>query len=441
MFTMPTVHFDETKIILNIGIISDVHIKHTFDEENSDKLRAALHQLRAHANTGTLDLLLAVGDMCNDGTAEQMEHLRRILSEQLDFDKTPLLYALGNHEWHTENPLAVKSAVFPDCAHGNPEDVAAGRQHITVGGYHFLSVDAAVFNKQEGIHYSAETVAWLDAKLAAITASAPDRYVFLQTHALIKDTVYGTGRGPFYQTEDLTEMLSRYPQLVTFGGHLHYPLNDERCIMQKAFTAVETASVSYMLIDGAGFTGIEKQARLPDRRAFSQGLLLQIDAAGALRLTRLDFYHAAVIKHPWLLPPPAADGAHLLSYSPRRGDADHSIPPALSGELSIEAVQNGEGEYLLRISHPAAVSPDMVRDYTVLLRDREAPEAEPVCFRFFSDFYRCPRIADMAKHCTLTLPPVAPGNYAVEVYAGDSWGGRSDSLHGTVHLPRSHFLA
>ena len=45
------------------------------------------------------------------------------------------------------------------------------------------------------------------------------------------------------------KLMNKYPQAVTFSGHLHFPINDERSIMQTNFTAIGCGSVSYMAIE------------------------------------------------------------------------------------------------------------------------------------------------------------------------------------------------
>ena len=35
----------------------------------------------------------------------------------------------------------------------------------------------------------------------------------------------------------VSDVLAKYPQVVTFSGHLHFPLNDPRSIWQASFTS------------------------------------------------------------------------------------------------------------------------------------------------------------------------------------------------------------
>ena len=97
-------------------------------------------------------------------------------------------------------------------------------------------------------------------KGVAVVWTNPNQYVIVLTHPMIYDTVYGsllqdtyTALGDYWSTKALSSILVGYPQAVTFGGHLHFPLNDPRSIWQGDFTALGCASTSYMAIDNGGY--------------------------------------------------------------------------------------------------------------------------------------------------------------------------------------------
>ncbi len=70
-------------------------------------------------------------------------------------------------------------------------------------------------------------------------------------HAMIEGTTLGSNYGNYWATnsKELYDTLAQYPQLITFGSHLHYPLQDERSIYQGDFTSVETASVYFASLE------------------------------------------------------------------------------------------------------------------------------------------------------------------------------------------------
>ena len=133
-----------------------------------------------------------------------------------------------------------------------------------VAGYHILSVTPTHTGP---VTYPAETKAWLDAKLQALTEADPERYVILNTHPMIENTCYGSLLGTptgiaqsdiwqasdNWATRDLTSILQKYPQVVTFGGHLHFPLNDPRSLWQGDFTSLGCGSTRYMAIENGKY--------------------------------------------------------------------------------------------------------------------------------------------------------------------------------------------
>ena len=51
------------------------------------------------------------------------------------------------------------------------------------------------------------------------------------------------------QYEKIYNILKEYPQAVVFTGHSHYCMSDERAIMQKDFTVINTGTTSYFDFD------------------------------------------------------------------------------------------------------------------------------------------------------------------------------------------------
>ena len=64
----------------------------------------------------------------------------------------------------------------------------------------------------------------------------------------ISDSLSG-GHWGTEQQEEINTILSNYPQAVVFTSHSHYPIADERAIVQDKFTLVNTGSTSYFDFD------------------------------------------------------------------------------------------------------------------------------------------------------------------------------------------------
>ena len=175
-----------------------------------------------------------------------------------------------------------------------------------VGEYHVLSITP---DGTGPVKYDPKALEWLDNRLAQITSEDPERYVIVITHPMVYGTVYGSLLGEeegiwksshpgYWATRELPGILAKYPQVVVFGGHLHFPLNDPRSVWQGDFTALGCGSVRYMALEAGKYEYMAGQTTMKDMNEFSQGNLVQFDRKGNMRILRMDFYNGSVIGEP-----------------------------------------------------------------------------------------------------------------------------------------------
>ena len=109
-----------------------------------------------------------------------------------------------------------------------------------------------------------------------------NRFCILHQH--IKDTVYGSQEWGTKDSAKINAVLKEYPQVITFSGHSHYPLDDPRSIHQKDFTSAGTFCKLY------GGRGWQSARNIPsESRALSQGLLVEVDDK-EVTINRRDFH-------------------------------------------------------------------------------------------------------------------------------------------------------
>ena len=182
-----------------------------------------------------------------------------------------------------------------------------------------------------------------------------------------------------------------------------------------------TASVRYMAIDNGGYENMAGLTVMRDKDEFSQGLLLQFDNKGNLRIQRMDFYNQTTIGEPWVIPHPARDGSHLKPYSHLLRKAANRAP--VLGAMDAEG---GEGKVTVRGA--SATDDEFAHTYFVTVRK----DGETVCTKkVLSDFYHEPRTSLMKKSWVLEIP-LEPGDYEVSLVARDSWNAESNTLDTTV---------
>lgn len=421
--------FDENNIVLTFSNMSDPHIGFGNDAE---MLRNALKTVKKFAKN-QIDALQFCGDQTQNGKESEAKQFVSLLEEEFDLTKTAAVITHGNHDtyWTGCMTPAQFAEAFGEKVYtfdSDDTDYTTGNRHVVVNGYHFLSVQIRAYSGKN-LNNPVSDKAWLKRTLDAIVKEDPGHYIFLSCHCPVPDTVYGSeadwGIGDWGASSDLASVLKDYPQVVLFSGHTHFAVNDERSISQTGFTAVQSGSVSdidaergYAEFPGSWVGGGGKA----DRRQYSQGMLVEVDGAGRVRITRIDFRLGKQIKKCWYLDPVSADGSHLERYSAKKREENNRRPAFGEGaalkvrELSQESVE---------ITYPAAEDDDMVYGYEIKLLDKEGKEAASL--RTMSPWYDYPD-AVIPSPRTAQLKFAVAYPYTVEVTAHDSFGLESEPL-------------
>jgi len=424
----------QSSAICTFGVISDTHIKKE-DPDSAANFRSALLLLAAAAAEAdtSLDGVLAAGDLANNMKPEQIRIFKNIYESVFNPEKIPLIHCYGDdHDLVWSDPHAAAiireyTEIFGENYYRydtDPSAVFKGNRHAVIKGYHILALEPA---GRCPIVYSEQTKKWLADNLTKITQSEPEKFVFVITHPMISDTVYGSELGGgAWATEDLTEILSKYPQVVIFSGHLHFPLNDPRSIMQTEFTAVGTGAVRYLGVETDGFTKPAAPCHVPDSYQLSQGLLVQLFSTGDMNLTRLDFKKQAAIGEKWTIPHPKNDRSHLLLYTRARADEKHNRTPQLHG-FSVEFVPGESPETKNAvIRFPAGTDDEFVHHYIIEFGEKKGKKQRR---RIVTDFYSSPSPSHMKTEWELTVPNFQCGKpYEFTLTAYDSWNAASETL-------------
>ena len=434
--------FDEGHIVFSFGAISDTHIESTSGAV-AQKFISALNQLKSRAaekDVDGLDAVVVAGDLTQTGSSvyAQTGCFKSLYEQVFKPRQVPMIYTVGNHDanpsyWWTSSTIvqaAVMSQVLGDDYFLTDQDqtMRTGyecRDNL-IAGFHILSVTPTGTNP---VTYPAETKAWLDAKLQALTEADPERYIILNTHPMIDNTCYGsllgtpTGKAlsdiwdanDSWATRDLTDILKKYPQVVTFGGHLHFPLNDPRSFWQGDFTSLGCGSTRYMAIENGKYEDMSSATVMKDCNEFSQGWLIQLDRSGNLRATAMDFYRSSIIGQPYEIPYPHSDKSHLTRFAPDRKDRNQA--PVFPEGSDCSIVQPSPSSPTL-LNWEAARDDQMVHHYVLEVKQDGAVQIRK---KFLADFYLHPLASDMKKNWSTSLGTLATGTYEVVLTAYDSW--------------------
>lgn len=385
----------EKKIVF--PVVSDVHIK---DNKTDDMFRRkrAIEQLNSIAPKQ--DAFVIVGDFTDSGSLQQYDRFMQVYNDNANKDAVRM-NSLGNHDYW--NGLSVEGAQKRFLEKTGMESIY---YHKVVKGYHFL-----VMSPENGAthgYYSDKQINWLKEEMAKAQKDDPEKPIFVFLHQHIKDTVYGSQEWGTQDSAKINAVLTEYPQVITFSGHSHYPLDDPRSIHQKDFTSVGTSSVSYMEVEGG-----KVQGNIPsESRALSQGLLVEVDDK-EVTINRRDFHTNSWTGEPWKIQLPSKKETFTHVE-----DRDKEKPSFVKdAKLSVSNVT----ENAATVTFPQAVDNLLVHSYRVQAKDKQTGEIKNKLLAF-SEFYRDP----VPKELTFTLAGLDGGkSYTLEVVAIDSFGNES----------------
>ena len=441
--------FDESKIALSLAAISDVHIEGSSDAY-ANKFTAALNQLKAKAaesDANGIDGVLVVGDLIQRAEITMAQNFKALYEDVFKPTEVPMIYTIGNHDMNPKydwTPSTVAQSVAMANTFGdeyfktdidNTMRNNYEARHCVIGGYHILAVTP---NGDQPITYSPNVITWLDQQLDAITETDPNRYVIVLTHPMIYNTIYGSLLGEdggvwtstlpnYWATRVLTGVLEKYPQVVSFHGHLHFPINDPRSLWQGKWTALGCGSTRYMAIEPAGWEGISSTPTvMNDANNFSQGYLVQFDVNGNMRIVKMDFFNNGTIGEPYVMQYPDAAGANLAKYNNVTRKAANQAPTM----STIEAKDVKDNE-AASVTFAAGKDDEFVHHYVITLSKAGNVAATK---KILADFYLHPKTSEMKSSWTVDFGTLSEsGQYTVTVVAVDSWDAESAPVSATFN--------
>ena len=442
--------FDEQNIVLTFAALSDTHIGALeSDSAKYDYMVRAINQSQEYAANKKLDAVCIAGDLVNatnfpaavvtggewpenkaEASAQQStlerENFLRCITDTLD-STAKVFYCLGNHDSANGSHAGKFIETFSgpdnkyyDWLYGGDLDTDAlkkGNRHMLINGYNFLALEPDC---------DASGYEWLDKKLTEITTENPAQTVFLFHHYRPANMTFASsGDG-----DKLTAVLEKYPQVITFGGHTHTPVDFDNSLMQSAsgFISVDCGSVSGLFSE---YMVSENQDRAinGDKTTYentSQGLLVEVDKGGNVKISRYSYTLSAKVGSSFVIPAVKADGTRSLDYTAQR-KGEISAPVFTGGADKITA--SAEGRKIV-LTFPAAEGSAKIYRYEITVKNTQSGDISKVNYAS-SLFYEYAAQGDMPKEYTVTVKcdiPINSGTYEIKVTAVDSWGNKSVPL-------------
>lgn len=252
---------DEEPARLRVGILSDIHIASLNGKKDNcvavDMFEKALRYFRDRK----ADAVLIAGDMAHNGLRNELlavgDAWRRVFpnNKRPDGGEVAKVFVYGNHDvqdvWQSISSAKKWRDMGLDTEHqaiGFGENRARSWREAfdedfapmyvkDVKGYKFVGVQFNEFDKDGAV------AAFLDSHRVKLAGAKP---FFYTQHCHPQ----GTCSAPWTWGQDSghsTAALMAFPNAVSFSGHSHTPLVDDRTLWRGAFTSVGTGSLRYLI--------------------------------------------------------------------------------------------------------------------------------------------------------------------------------------------------
>ena len=250
------------KPILKIGVVSDIQGYANSYDWGMINLEKAFKMLAPKRP----DLILMVGDLADAADTDVFEMYMQMSDKYFGAGQPVHFSCAGNHDFWTAEPVGVRDSagIYRNFCKFMKQDPANPLRKV-INGYDFITMS------EDADSYSDKMVAELEKSIQQAVARDNKKPIFVLTHYPPADTVCGSGSN---WNVSLNKMFKKYPQVISLSGHTHYPLEDERSIWQKEYTAITTSTLCYGCMNDKTFNSVN--GILPFAREVLQMMYMEL---------------------------------------------------------------------------------------------------------------------------------------------------------------------
>lgn len=401
--------------VITVGILSDLQLP--TNATSNDLYVINTQKAMKYFKSKNIDVLINAGDLTNVSDDSSYAPYTEALESTFGSDRPVTVQVMGNHDYWNELGKAETLTKLRERFTKATGDLPW--THKVVNGYHFLAISPANGN-MDGAYGLIKNK--IRAALDSAVESDPQKPIFVVTHQNPQGTVYGSED---WGNRDLTEIFSDYPQIISFSGHSHFSLLDERSLWQGSFTAINTQSVSYIELE----EGKENGSIPPDAEASPMVLIMEI-RTDEIRFIRYNLAKEREEKEDWILALPLQPNKFRYTTDARKKAAIAPVfsADALNAGIETTVLKQGSGKEAAAFRFSAASHNDFVHSYQV----KFSAEGKSKTYAYFSDF--CAGLDSMTANPTFAFPKnLKAGTYSVEITAVESFGKESSqTITGSV---------
>jgi hypothetical protein len=238
-------------------------------------------------------------------------------------------------------------------------------------------------------------------------------------HEHIKYTVYGSFDEDGWGKILFADLLKKYPNVVDFSGHSHYPVNDPRSVWQKEYTAIGTGSLKYTELTVDGVKKVHP-ALYEDCANF---LIVEADKNDNIRIFGVDIIAEEILCEYFFKNPADKNNREYTEDKQR----SRSKPPVFPKNAEINIIHD---KGLYTAVYPKAESTDEspVYIYRTYLEDSNG---KVVAERKTIPTYYLYNVED---ELTVCLGVLGKGKYKVKISAETAYGVKSEFIEKTIEI-------
>lgn len=396
--TPPADNTDFTPVV-RFMVESDNHINYAGDKpclrlSKAMKLGYAIAENDREYNK--LDAVMFVGDIADNGRRDQFYGFKSTIDASVKEGTQVLtLLACKSHDGSTLDEGILE---YFEKLTGNGAD-----NHVVINGFHFITISQS---KTEGEKYGEYQREWLTAQLDAAVKDDPSKPIFVAHHEHVKNTVYGGSDLDGWGIDYFRDIFNKYPQIVHFSGHSHYPVNDPRSIWQGEFTAVGTGSMKYL-----EFTVDKDRVIHPKGNGDeAEFWICEVDANNRIRLRAYDLTEQQMLCE-YILESPLS-----REYTPEKQAARSSAPTFKNANVKLK---KSFGSYSVKVDRAYSTDGMPVFLYRAYVLNKDGEE---LGMSYYLPKYYSYTLDDTA---TIKIGKVSKDAAAIKIVAENAYGKQS----------------
>ena len=349
-----------------------------------------------------IDTFFIAGDITNKGSKEEFDAFKEIYDYAADKGAKILCTVAKGHDSIT---MGKKSLEYYKSLTNQETDF-----HRVIGGYHFIGLSTG---KTPNKYYSFRQKLWLKKEMKKACADTPGKPVFFMHHEHVKNTVYGSSDFDGWGNRFFTGVSDKYPNIVDFSGHSHYPVNDPRSIWQGDFTAIGTGSLKYAELT----VDVERKVHPAFYDDCANFLIVEADKDSNLRVIGVDCMAEEILCEYYLKNP--AD-KNNREYTIEKQIARSEAPAFADGaEITVE-----EQSDIYVVSYPKADSTDGMPVFIYRIYVENADGKTVKMIKQIPTYYLYGEDEEL-REC---LGMFARGKYKVKIFAENCFGMKSEPI-------------